>query len=229
MVAVAGSLRRPAGTRLPRPGETEREPVTARPRRSLPPSSHVQHQKGASSNRLATRQLACVERCCRQDVAVGLYPRCVAQPAERHRNTAPPGRAGRWRGVQRGPIFWLRTRLHGGKHRGGQDPVVLHDPPRNGRRGSGLAVCRRRGPRRDHGNSAGRRDADPDRRRARVRDLRVQGQTGERLRPDAAGAAVLRSFEHAAGHPVALRPPHRVHLSAQRRRAASVVPRFGRT
>ena len=34
-------------------------------------------------------------------------------------NTAPPGRAGRWRGVPRGPTFWLRTRLHAGEQRGG--------------------------------------------------------------------------------------------------------------
>jgi hypothetical protein len=34
-------------------------------------------------------------------------------------NTAPPGRAGRRRGVPRGPTLWLRTRLHAGEQRGG--------------------------------------------------------------------------------------------------------------
>ena len=74
----------------------------ATPRRNLSPSSDVPHQKRAPPNRRATTQLACVERCSRQDVAVGRCPRRVAPPADGHGNIAPPGRAGRWRVISQG-------------------------------------------------------------------------------------------------------------------------------
>jgi len=68
--------------------------------------------------------------------------------------------------------------------RGRQDPVLLHDPPRNGCRGPGPAICRRRGPQRDHRDAAGRGDADLARHRAR-------------FGPETAG--VGRSSRHFAG------------------------------
>ena len=97
------------------------------PRRSLPPSSDVQHQQRLLPNRRpATPQLACVERCSSEVAAVPQTPRRVPPPTACLENIAPPGRAGRWRGVSRGPTFWLRTRLHADKQRGG--PKVLPTP-----------------------------------------------------------------------------------------------------
>jgi hypothetical protein len=62
----------------------------------------------------ATAELVSVEQCSEPDPRPGT--RGIL-------NTAPPGRAGRWRGVPRGPTFWLRTRLHAGEQRGGPGAV----------------------------------------------------------------------------------------------------------
>jgi hypothetical protein len=52
-------------------------------------------------------------------------------------NTAPPGRAGRRRGVPRGPTLWLRTRLHAGEQRGGPGSA----DERSGSRGRTRLAC----------------------------------------------------------------------------------------
>jgi len=89
------------------------------PRRSLPPSSDVQHRRRVCPNRRpATTQLACVERCFKRGCRRRQTPRRVPPPTACLRETSPTrNKPGWWRGSGTRTLgSGSETWLHGGKH-----------------------------------------------------------------------------------------------------------------